>query len=148
METHRTYVYFALTGDDFNPEVITSKLEIQPTRTWKKGDKGKYKPILEYACWELSTKIGAEYIDIDKLVDEIIDKLFDKIHIINELKLQLHLNSILEIILYVDTNEKQTTPALGHNHKVIEFLYKTNTATDVDIYRFTSIENANEQNAR
>jgi hypothetical protein len=50
--------------------------------------------------------------------------------------------------MYVDTNEEQWTPALGHDLRTIEFLYKTKTITDVDIYKFNSRHNKTEKNAR
>lgn len=138
METGETYVYFALTGDNFDPQIVTERIGITPTQHWKKGDKGKYKHNLAYSCWKLSTDEGKEYILVDSLVDEVIEQLFDKIEIINELKMQFNLDSVLEIVMYIDTNEEQSTPALGHDLKTIEFLYRTQTKTDVDVYRFNS----------
>ena len=138
MENGNTYVYFALSGDNFDPEVVTKKIGVIPTEKWNKGDKGKYKPTLEYTCWIFSTDKGKEYLMVDSLVDEVISKLFDKIEIINELKHQYNLESVLEIVMYIDTNEEQSTPALGHDLKTIEFLFRTQTKTDVDIYRFNS----------
>lgn len=148
METGNTsYVYFALTGDNFDPQIVTDKIGVTPTETWNKGDKGKYKPTLDYSCWKLSTDKGKEYVMVDSLVDEVIEQLFDKIEIINELKNQFDLNSVLEIVMYIDTNEEQSTPALGHDLKTIEFLHRTQTKTDVDIYRFNSANNETEKNA-
>lgn len=141
MENGNTYVYFALSGDNFDPEVVTKKIGVIPTEKWNKGDKGKYKPTLEYSCWIFSTDKGKEYLMVDSLVDEVISKLFDKIEIINELKHQYNLDSVLEIVMYIDTNEEQSTPALGHDLKTIEFLFRTQTKTDVDIYRFNSAIN-------
>jgi len=138
MEKGNTYVYFALTGDNFDPQIVSERIGIVATEMWKKGDKGKYKPVLQHSRWELSTDIGKEYIWVDRLVDEIIEQLFDKIDIINELKNQFNLESVLEIVMYIDTNDEQSTPALGHDLKTIEFLYRTGTKTDVDIYRFNS----------
>ncbi len=135
-----SYVYFALTGDDFDPYEITARLEVEPTESWRKGDKGKFNPSLKYTCWKLSTEKGKEYLDIDKLVDEIIEKLKDKTQTIIDLKDKYQLNSVLEIVLDIDTNPDQSTPALGHNLSTIDFLYKTRTKTDVDIYRFNSLE--------
>ena len=112
MENGNTYVYFALSGDNFDPEVVTKKIGVIPTEKWNKGDKGKYKPTLEYTCWIFSTDKGKEYLMVDSLVDEVISKLFDKIEIINELKHQYNLESVLEIVMYIDTNEEQSTPAL------------------------------------
>lgn len=146
MESGNTYVYFALTGDNFDPQIVTERIGVTPTETWNKGDKGKYKPTLDYSCWKLSTDKGKEYMMVDSLVDEVIGQLFDKIEIINELKNQFYLDSVLEIVMYIDTNEKQTTPALGHDLKTIEFLHRTQTKTDVDIYRFNSAINETENN--
>jgi Domain of unknown function (DUF4279) len=131
-----SYVYFVLKGDDFNPDEITSKIGINPTNTWSKGDKGKYKPKMGFACWELAT--GKENIEIDKLVNEVVDKLYEKIEIITELKSKYNLLSVLEIVLFIDMNQDESTPSMGHDLKCIEFLYKTMTTTDVDIYTYNS----------
>jgi hypothetical protein len=71
-------------------------------------------------------------------VDEIISRLNDKIDIINQLKDEFQLDSVIEIVLYIDTNPYQSTPAIGHDLNTIEFLYRTKTKTDIDIYRFNS----------
>ncbi len=147
METGNSYVYFALTGDNFDTFEVTNRLGITPTDSWRKGDKGQFKLILGFTSWRLSTDKGQEYFQIDKLVDEIIFKLFDKIEIINDLKREFELNSVLEIVLYIDTNEDSSTPALGHDLRTIEFLYRTGTTTDVDIYRFNSTINQTNENA-
>jgi len=138
MKNYNSYVYFALKGD-FDPQVVTDRIGIEPSEKWKKGDKGRYKKTLDFSRWILSTDKGKEHMFIDKLVDEIVNKLFDKIQIINEIKEQFQLDSVLEIVMYVDTNEDYSTPALGHDLKTIEFLFRTRTRTDVDIYRFNSI---------
>jgi hypothetical protein len=146
METGNTYVYFALTGDNFDPQIVTERIGVTPTEKWNKGDKGKYKPTLDYSCWKLSAEKGKEHIMVNSLVDEVIGQLFDKIEIINELKKQFDLDSGLEIVMYVDTNEEQSTPALGYDLKTSEFLYRTQTKADVDIYRFNSANNETEKN--
>ena len=138
METGSSYVYFALKGDNFDTDEVTNRLGITPTNSWRNGDKGFYKPAVEFAMWRLATDKGKEYIQIDNLVDEIVSKLYDKIEIFNDLKRQYKLDSVLEIVLYIDTNEDNSAPALGHDLKTIEFLYRTGTNTDVDIYRFNS----------
>jgi len=141
METAKSYVYFSLTGDDFDPDYITQIIGINPTEASKKGNKGKYKPALEYSCWKLSTNQKQENILIENLVEEIVNKLYDKIEIINELKTKFQLSSHLEIVIEIDTNPVQSTPALGHDLRTIEFLYRTKTTTDVDIYRIDSSTN-------
>jgi len=141
MSIENTYVYFALTGGEFDTQIATERLGIVPTEKWNKGDIGKYKQTLGYSCWKLSSQKGKKYIMIDSLVDEVVGLLFDKIEIINELKNKFELDSVLEIVMYIDINEEQSTPALGHDLKTIEFLHRTQTRTDVDIYRFNSANN-------
>lgn len=147
MQTGNTYIYFAFTGDNFDPQVVTDRIGVTPTEIWKKGDKGKYKQTLDYSCWKLSTEKRKEYLMVENLVEEIIGQLFDKIEIINELKNRFQLDSILEIVMYIDTNDEQSAPVLGHDLKTIEFLHRTQTKTDVDIYRFNSANNETEKNA-
>jgi hypothetical protein len=39
MENGNTYVYFALTGDNFDPQIVTDRIGITPTESWKKETK-------------------------------------------------------------------------------------------------------------
>ncbi|RYE55513.1 MAG: AsmA family protein [Sphingobacteriales bacterium] len=55
------------------------------------------------------------------------------------------LTSTLEIVLYIDENDEVSTPVIGQDLHTIEFLFRTNTETDVDIYKFNSIEMDAEQ---
>lgn len=126
--------------------MVTERVGITPTEKWKKGDKGKYNAILDYSCWKLSTEKGKKEIVVDRLVDEVIGQLFDNIEMINELKSRFDLHSVLQIVMYIDTNEEQSAPAFGHDLKTIEFLHLTQTKTDVDIYRFNSANNETEKN--
>ncbi len=139
MEKPGSYVYFAFHGDTFQPSIITKHLNVSPTDSWGKGDPGKYIRQQKYSCWQISS-IQNETLDLNSLVNEVIDKLKDKTEIINWLKVQYQLDTVLEIIMYVDVNEEQSTPMLGHESSVIEFLHNTGTVTDVDIYRYDSRE--------
>lgn len=137
MEYSESYVYFALVGDEFDPSIATDLLGISPTESWKCGDYGVYGQR-KNSCWKLSTGRGIEAIEIDKLVTSIINQLRDKVDQINTLKKKYNLTSILEIVLDIDINPESSTPALGYDVDTIEFLYKTKTTTDVDIYRYDS----------
>jgi len=140
MELFGSYAYFALSGDDFDPAEITKRLGIEASRSRRKGDQGTYNTCLKFSSWQLSSEKGKEYFDIDQLVDEVISQLTDKVDTIIQLKSEFKLQSILGIVLWIDTNQDQSTPAIGHDLKTIEFLYKTQTETDIDIYRFDSSE--------
>ena len=133
-----SYVCFALTGDDFEPAEIIACLGIEPTKAWKKGDTSRYNSCLKFACWKLETEKGKEPLLMDILVAEVIAKLEDKIDDSIKRKQQFKLHAVLEIVLFVDINEECSTPALGHDLRTINFLYRTQTRTDVDIYRYNS----------
>ncbi len=138
MITSNSRVYFALKGEDFKPAEITARLGIKPTTTWQKGDKGQYDSQLKFSSWQLETEEGKEPLWIDQLVTEVITKLEDRAETILQLKQEFGLESVLAIVLYVDVNEDESTPALGHDLRTINFLYRTQTRTDVDIYRYDS----------
>lgn len=138
MSASNSQVYFALKGEDFKPAEITARLGIEPTTTWQKGDKGQYNSQLKFSSWQLETEEGKEPLWIDQLVTEVIAKLEDRAEIILQLKQEFGLESVLAIVLYVDVNEDESTPALGHDLRTINFLYRTQTRTDVDIYRYDS----------
>jgi len=89
-----TYVYFSLSGDDFDPDIITDRIGVKPTETNRKGNKGKYNSNLSYSYLKLSTEKGKEYLKIDELINEIVSVLFDKIEIINQLKNEFKLESV------------------------------------------------------
>jgi hypothetical protein len=138
MQKSESYVYFAFKGE-FNPDEITNCIGLTPTSIWRKGEIGKYSKLgYKFSLWELSTEIGKEDLDMNKLVKEIVNKLRGKEEIIIELKTKFNANSILQIKMDIDINDENSTPYIGHDIETIEFLYKTKTETDVDIYRYNS----------
>ena len=138
MDNNKTRVYFSLKGESFDPLKVTEILGIAPTESWQKGERGHYNSELAFSSWILSTSIGHDFYDVNFLINEIIDQLYAKIEAINEVKLQYVLESVLQIVLYIDTNEDNATPYFGHDLRIIDFLYRTQTTTDVDIHRFSS----------
>ena len=70
--------------------------------------------------------------------DVIVEKLKGKEAIINKIKEEQGLSTRLQYVIYVDINKEKSTPYLGFDEKIIEFLYKTNSETDFDIYRVDS----------
>ena len=139
MSKSNSYVYFAFQGDNFDPNVVTTELALEPTESWRVGEPGKYIQQQKYSCWQLKST-SDELLDMDKLVNEVLYQLSDRIESINKLKEKHSLNTVLGIVMYVDTNEEQSTPYLGHNSEVINFLHLTGTKTDLDIYRYHSSE--------
>ena len=146
MTVNHSYVYFALKGDKFNPDHVTNRLGILPTEVRRKGESiGNSGNQIKFSAWYLyAGKI--DNLFVNKLAEDVVERLFDKIDIINSLKKEFNLTSILETVLYIDENQEVSTPVIGHDLNVIEFLYRTNTETDVDIYRFNSLQSDENKN--
>jgi len=139
MPKSNSYVYFAFQGDNFDPNDVTTELGISPTDSWRTGEPRRYIQQQKYSCWQLKST-SVELLDMDKLVNEVVSQLSEKIELINNLKQQLNLNTVLEIVMWIDMNEEESTPYLGHSLEVINFLHQTGTITDVDIYKYNSKE--------
>ena len=128
----KSYVYFWLSSaswDNIDTNFISEKLWIKNSIIHPKWKKDNYSRKLQTQ--------KEEYLNINNLIEEITNQLYDKIDIINQIKNELKLVSILEIVLCINTNESISKPYIWHNSKTIEFLHKTWTTTDVDIYTFT-----------
>ncbi len=67
----QSYVYFALKGDDFDPNEITARLKIEPSVCWRKGDKGKYIEKQKSSNWQLNSQ-AIENIQIDNLINLVL----------------------------------------------------------------------------
>lgn len=139
MNQSNSSVYFAFKGDNFDPNIVTGELGIEPTDSWRAGEPGKYIQQQKYSGWTLKST-SDELLDMDKLVNEVVAQLSEKIELINNLKQRLNLDTVLEIVMYIDIKEEQSTPYLGHTSEVINFLHRTGTTTDVDIYRYNSAD--------
>jgi hypothetical protein len=133
----RARVYFALTGDDFDPDEITNQLGVAPTSKHRTGDVGRYKPRLDFSLWELSTE-ETETLDIYELVACLYSQLGSKALEIRRLVDACRLNAVLAVVLWIDTNQNESAPGLGFDEKVISFLHETGASIDIDIYRFDS----------
>ena len=119
MNPSYSYVYFALKGDDFDPVEVTRRLGIEPTSAWRKGEISQYISATKFALWEWRT--GTEALLIDQLIDEVIARLEGKEDEIIDLKQELGMASVLEVVLFVDTNEENSTPALVGHVSVVLF---------------------------
>lgn len=128
-------VYFALFGDDFEPDDLTKHLGISPTSISRKGSKipGKT-PVC--SSWELSTdNIANNYIDVFDLSASLIEKLKPKKELILDAKIRFNLSAILEVVLWISVNEEHSTPAIGFDIDTIKFLGEIGASIDVDTYK-------------
>ncbi len=134
--TNKAEIYFALTGENFDPDSFTEASGLTPTKSWKKGEKGRYVKYYKFSSWQLNEEtVEGEVVLVDEIADKLIKKIEKKKEIIKEYVNKHKLYSVLEVVLHISTDERMSTPALGFKASTIEFLNFVNAEIDVDIYR-------------
>lgn len=135
METNEGRVYFALDGDDFDPDEMTKFLGIEPTSIMRKGSKVPGK-IPKMSSWELSTEnVVNEYIDVFEMSSEIVNKLKAKKDLILQAKDRFSVSPRFEVVLWFSMNEEHSTPAIGFEVETVEFLGEIGAFVDIDTYK-------------
>ena len=135
MDTNEGRVYFALDGDDFNPDELTEFLGIVPTSVMRKGSKIPNK-IPRTSSWQLSTdNVVGECVDVFEMSMEVINKLKAKKDLIIEAKERFNLSPRFEVVLWFSMNEEHSTPAIGFEVEVVKFLGAIGAVIDIDTYK-------------
>ena len=134
--TNEVEVYFALKGDEFDPDVFTNHSGLTPTQVCRKGEPGKYVEKYKFGSWKISTgRIKNDVLLIDELADQLIERIEAKADCIASTVSREKLYAVLEVVLYISMDETLSTPALGFTTKTIAFLHRVGAEIDVDIYR-------------
>ena len=135
METNEGKVYFALDGDDFDPDKLTEFIGIKPTSVIRKGSKIPGK-IPKMNSWRLSTEnIVNECIDVFEMTKEIVNKLKPLKHLIIQAKDRFKVSPRLEVVLWFSMNEKHSTPIIGFEVDTVKFLGEIGAFIDIDTYK-------------
>ncbi len=101
MDTNEGEVYFALNGDNFDPEEMTKFLGIQPTSISIKGI-----PIPKQSSSKISSgKIINECIDVYGMASSLIDILEPKEELLIEAIKHFNVKPHLEVVLWFTVNE-------------------------------------------
>jgi len=123
-------VHFTLTGR-FNPDNVSEKLGISPTKTWRLGEPIQ-KTLLSYKHdgWCLSSD------EVDTLdLDEQFTKIWNIIQPYNSTIVDIcdELNLHAEIACAVDVEDDQY-PVLHFKRESIKRISELNAEIDIDIY--------------
>ena len=127
------YLYFSFDSDYFDTDVITAELEIEPTSIKIKKD-----PVPKSTFWNYRIDAGQE-IDLKTPLDKLVTLFESKIEEINRLKKELGLTTRLQFVIDIDINQESSTPYFGLNKRTINFLSKTETEVDFDVYKADTI---------
>ena len=138
---NRICIYLSIVGDNFNPEDLTAKINIQPTHTHRKGDiipiqKGLHvKPgSPPWRRKEDAWKYDLGYIhtiDSDEISDRIEETFRDKVSDVNEFVKAYNLLVKLVVVLNIDPEQ---TPAVGFKRSFVKILGDLHAEIDMDIY--------------
>ena len=124
------YTYFRIVGD-FDPDVISARLGLCPTDSWKIGDRRRNGSLYNSANWECG--MCDEYdVDVGNQMRKTISGLLDKIDELNLIRKEFDVVFFLEVVPYIDVNE--ITPLLSPPMDVIDFCHATRTEIDIDYY--------------
>lgn len=122
-------VYFGLFGDDFDPESLA--IGVAPTKTARKAI-----PIPKQSSWMYSSeRVRGEVIDVYKMSASLVADLEPHIQNIREAMQRHSLEAVLEVVLTISPDDSVSTPILGFDQRVIEFLNDVGATIDVDLYR-------------
>jgi len=72
---------------------------------------------------------------LETYLEKLIDIIEPKIEIINGLKEKYDLTTRIQFVIDIDINPESSTPYFGLNKRTVEFLAKTGTEVDFDLYK-------------
>jgi hypothetical protein len=127
------YLYFSFDAEYFDTEKITNELDIEPTSVMIKKE-----PVPKSTAWKYQIDAGNE-IDLESYLEKLIDIFKPKVEIINRLKNKYDLTTRIQFVIDIDVNPESSTPYFGLNKKAIDFLAKTGTEVDFDLYKTDTI---------
>lgn len=127
------YLYFTFHAEYFDTDEISSDLNIEPTSV-----KIKHEPIPKSTSWNYKIPIG-DKIDLEKPLEKLIDIFEPKMEEIQKLKKKYNLETRLQFVIDIDINPESSTPYFGLNKRTINFLNKTETEVDFDLYKVDTI---------
>lgn len=127
------YLYFSFDAEYFDTEKITAELNIEPTSVMTKKD-----PVPNSTSWKYRIDAGND-IDLESYLQQLIDIFEPKAEIISGLKNKYDLTTRIQFVIDIDINPESSTPYFGLNNRAVDFLAKTGTEVDFDLYKADTI---------
>jgi len=125
----KTYAYFFVAGFENSPEDISQKLNLQPTKTWRKGDEWLPLKTRTFDNWEIHSTASQEEIFLDihiKSVLEIIEPKRKQILELQNLGYEMGINCVG---YFYDEH-----PGFGLSSELITRIASLSLDIDFDLY--------------
>lgn len=123
------YIYFQFGAAYFETEKVTMALRIEPTSV-----RIKKEPVPKSTTWKYQINVGDE-IDLETPLGKLIDIFEPKMEEIKRLKEKYNLETRVQFVIDIDINPESSTPFFFLNKRTINFLNKTETEVDFDLYK-------------
>lgn len=141
-EINRNHLILCFLDFDFDPDLITNKLELEPLSTGKKGEEyfvGPQKQISKFrecSHWDYEWKIKS-----NDFIGDLIDKFFKEILIprLGSIK-EIGLNCKTVRFIIVQYYYTGHNPGYGFEKEQIKILADLNAEINIDIYCFCEDE--------
>lgn len=73
--TWRTYASFSMIGDDLNPDDVSSILQVQPSDSFRRGDKKKNGSTWKHGFWSLESEGNVHSDDLSEHIEWLLDQI-------------------------------------------------------------------------
>jgi len=128
---HRGEVYFRIWGDDFDPDLVTARIGLLPTRITRRAA-----PTPHHASWVLSAgRVEGEIVDVYALSNTLVAQLAEHAGALRSLMQEHDLSAVLQVVLHFSHNQGLSMPAIGFESFTVAFLAGIGASIDVDTYQ-------------
>lgn len=129
--TNKGEIYFALYGDDFDPDQVTDAIGISPTSIKRKAN-----PSPKQSVWVLSSGLRqGEVLDLYSVASELVQKLRPHQMAIQSAITTFRLTPVLQVVLSIPEAGSTPTPSMGFDQVVIAFVAAVGATIDIDSYK-------------
>ena len=127
------FVYFMLTGKDFNPEAITDKLGIAPTKTFRAGEliQAKASPRWQQNGWLLESSLHKS-AELEEHIKSICEKLQPGWNTLREL------GQVCEAVFDCAVYVYEYVPALCLEKNIVKKVAELNARIVLDVIYSTT----------
>lgn len=127
-------VYFSLKGE-FDPAELSEFLGITPSNCRGKGERDPERSIPRSSIWDFSSpQVEGISVDVYQLAEQVIDPLLPHTDRIAEAVRRWDLAATLQVVLEFAVDESISTPAIGFDPRIVQFLAEVGAGIDIDTY--------------
>ncbi|AJD89733.1 hypothetical protein JMA_04160 [Jeotgalibacillus malaysiensis] len=132
MNKTKTMIYFEIAATQMDPDVITEKLNIQPSESYRNGDliEDSFYRYRQRSVWRISSGYQ-EDLFLDESFKKVIDPLRMKTAVINDIRKEFSATCHLIVVSEMFNGQ---APALGFFADIIRFAADIHADIELDLY--------------